>query len=604
MFPITVSKGVSISDPRLKGVAEEVFMTTQLAMDKAVAHHFDTEEYPLRPSRDSVSFEELFLAQFKQLQPFQQEAARSRVTRRIDAAVDLRRQYFGPLVQVDLRAATSVEDQVQRLLPQPEVRLRGADLLQDRLRRMRRAAGWGVRSGSASAVLAPFVVVEDGFWSHFDWEALKAPFEAIGKKYQQLGGASGFLGSPTGEEHWTPDGVGRYRHFQGGSIYWHPETGAHEVHGAILGLWSSLGWETGVLGFPLIDEQKTPDGVGRFSHFQRGSIYWTPETGAHEVHGAIREKWKSLGWEKSFLGYPLTGQLATPNGLGQYVHFQRGSIYWSPQTGAHEVHGAIRELWKSMGWEQSYLGFPLTDELSLPDGEGRCSSFQGGAICWEPEVGAYLADKKLSGKLGFRLLKLHCIDETNGAFGTEFGSDEISIGGSVIDTYGNVKKVDKVNLGKYNDGTWSDWPPFVFHELSVNQTDGIWPKTVLVTLVLVEVDSGGYTNFLNKLVAKLQPFVKDKLKKALVGVGGIEGGPLGVALGVIAGEIAAYVVDKVFAEIKSWWNDDLFKPLTVSVQIPGPAALFPGGAYETPDTYFWVKGHGGHYEYWGDFIVA
>ena len=32
------------------------------------------------------------------------------------------------------------------------------------------------------------------------------------------------------------------------SIYWHPDTGAHEVFGAIRGKWAELGWETGTLG--------------------------------------------------------------------------------------------------------------------------------------------------------------------------------------------------------------------------------------------------------------------------------------------------------------------------------------------------------------------
>jgi uncharacterized protein with LGFP repeats len=46
---------------------------------------------------------------------------------------------------------------------------------------------------------------------------------------------------------------------------------------------------------PLTDESPTPDGIGRFNHFQGGSIYWTPGIGAHEVHGAIRDKWASMG---------------------------------------------------------------------------------------------------------------------------------------------------------------------------------------------------------------------------------------------------------------------------------------------------------------------
>ena len=164
---------------------------------------------------------------------------------------------------------------------------------------------------------------------------------AIDDKYTALGGPRGWLGSPAGPESTAPDGVGRFRHYTGGSIYWSPPTGAHEVHGAIRGLWSELGWERSFLGYPVTDESTTPDGVGRYSHFQGGSIYWTPTTGAHEVHGAIRGLWSQLGWERSFLGYPLTNETATPDGSGRYNHFQGGSIYWT--RGHRRSRGARRD---------------------------------------------------------------------------------------------------------------------------------------------------------------------------------------------------------------------------------------------------------------------
>ena len=210
----------------------------------------------------------------------------------------------------------------------------------------------------------------------------------IDVKYATLGGPGGWLGQPTTPELSAPDGVGRYRHFQGGSIYWTPSTGAHEVHGAIRVKWASLGWERSFLGYPLTDESTTPDGIGRYNHFQGGSIYWTPSTGACEVHGAIRGKWASLGWERSFLGYPLTDESTTPDGIGRYNHFQGGSIYWTPSTGAHEVHGAIRGKWASLGWERSFLGYPTSDELTTEDGIGRYSEFQHGSIYWSPATGA------------------------------------------------------------------------------------------------------------------------------------------------------------------------------------------------------------------------
>src|SRR5664280_1584183 len=91
------------------------------------------------------------------------------------------------------------------------------------------------------------------------------------------------MGQPTGPELGTPDGVGRYRGYQGGAIYWSPASGAHEVHGKIYDAWAAYGWEAGLLGYPVTDELSTPDRLGRFTHFTNGSTYWTVASGAHEV---------------------------------------------------------------------------------------------------------------------------------------------------------------------------------------------------------------------------------------------------------------------------------------------------------------------------------
>jgi uncharacterized protein with LGFP repeats len=162
---------------------------------------------------------------------------------------------------------------------------------------------------------------------------------AIERKYDELGGPHGFLGYPVdegagSEEMDTFDGRGRVRDYQGGSIYWTPQTGAHELHGAIRVKWAQLPGDPGFLGYPITDELGTPDGHGRYNHFEGGSIYWTPETGAHEVHGAIRDKWASMGWERSRLRYPTSDEKIAPDGHERYSLFQGGSIHWTPESGA------------------------------------------------------------------------------------------------------------------------------------------------------------------------------------------------------------------------------------------------------------------------------
>jgi hypothetical protein len=106
---------------------------------------------------------------------------------------------------------------------------------------------------------------------------------------------------------------------------------------------------------------------------------------AFVVQEAIRAKWLSLGANTGFLGLPLTDELTTPDGRGRYNHFVGGSIYWTPEWGAFEVHGLIRQAWADLRWEQGFLGFPVSDEEALPGSNGgRYSLFEHGIVTWEP----------------------------------------------------------------------------------------------------------------------------------------------------------------------------------------------------------------------------
>lgn len=216
--------------------------------------------------------------------------------------------------------------------------------------------------------------------------ALYAVYGAIWKKYADFGAHRGLLGFPRTDE--LPLQNGRYNDFQNGSIYWSQATGAHEVHGTIRDCWLRLGAAAGPLGYPRSDEIVAPDQVGRFSKFEHGAIYWTEMTGAHDVRGAILEAWGSVGWERGVLGYPRSGETAAPDGRGRFNIFEHGSIYWTPTTGAHEVRGAIRDTWATYQWERGRLGYPRTNETSTPDGVGRFNHFEGGSIYWTAGTGA------------------------------------------------------------------------------------------------------------------------------------------------------------------------------------------------------------------------
>ena len=165
------------------------------------------------------------------------------------------------------------------------------------------------------------------------------------------------------------------------------------MRGAILSKYRQLGAEAGFLGFPLSDELVTADGAGRYTNFQGGSVYWHSSIGAFEVHGAIRDKWRASGAEN--LGYPTTDDTRTPDGSGRFNHFRdvrndvEVSVYHSDSTGAHVVHGVIRRRWAELGWERSYLGYPTGDLEGWTESEtgntGLMTRFQRGSILWPAE---------------------------------------------------------------------------------------------------------------------------------------------------------------------------------------------------------------------------
>jgi Uma2 family endonuclease len=180
---------------------------------------------------------------------------------------------------------------------------------------------------------------------------------------------------------------GALQRFQGGNIYWSPATGAQEVHGAVLDKYISLGRD--ILGYPKTDTMTTWKGDGLFNAFEGGWIEWSPSSGAHEVHGAILTEFIKMGWESGVLGYPTSDETTTGKGDGRFNNFQGGLIEWSPASGAHEIHGPILDKFAKLGWEQSVLGYPTTDTWTTGKGDGLFNYFQGGLIEWSQASGAY-----------------------------------------------------------------------------------------------------------------------------------------------------------------------------------------------------------------------
>jgi uncharacterized protein with LGFP repeats len=97
------------------------------------------------------------------------------------------------------------------------------------------------------------------------------------------------------------------------------------------------------------------------------------------VQGVILQKYNASGGASSPLGLPTASEAAAPNG-GQFSTFNGGAIYWTPQTGAHIVWGGIRDAWERDGGAGGRLGYPTSDEETIPG--GWQSQFQHGTITY------------------------------------------------------------------------------------------------------------------------------------------------------------------------------------------------------------------------------
>jgi uncharacterized protein with LGFP repeats len=174
--------------------------------------------------------------------------------------------------------------------------------------------------------------------------------------------------------------------FTGGVVYSASGTGADAVSGGGLGAWQALGREAGPLGYPTAEMACGLAEGGCGQTFAAGAVYWSPATGAHAVSGGTMGVWQSLGAQNGVLGYPTGGMFCgiTAGGCGQF--FTGGVVYWSSSTGAHAVLGAIRDTWRSRGWEGGPLGYPTAERVAVSVGWQQ--QFQGGTITWNTSTGA------------------------------------------------------------------------------------------------------------------------------------------------------------------------------------------------------------------------
>jgi uncharacterized protein with LGFP repeats len=110
-----------------------------------------------------------------------------------------------------------------------------------------------------------------------------------------------------------------------------------------------------------------------------------PEDLAESLRGgAIFARWESMGAMNGPLGAPTSPE-ASGAGSTRYVTFERGAIYWSPDSGAEPVAGEIYKAWGSLGFERGALGLPTSAEIQEP--QWVVQNFQHGTLNFDREKG-------------------------------------------------------------------------------------------------------------------------------------------------------------------------------------------------------------------------
>ncbi len=296
-------------------------------------------------------------------------------------------------------------------------------------------------SGDARLKHHPFIgyLADFKFWDCVPYQYSDAiddmvnkGFAEIDSKHLDCGGDDGFLGKKISEEFVRlaapssifdrsnqsnkgilPNSIikGRVGKFEHGNIYWSKKTGAHVVYGDILDVYSQYAGHdyfrdpTYLLGFPITSRINARKRGVKVTKFEKGAIYWSEATGAVAILGEIYVKYVKLDAEKGLLGLPISEEIKMTHQdylhQGKKVIFEGGTIYWSFETGAFEVHGNIRQKYESLLSAGEKIGYPTSDVLSVINQNGnvtrgKLSNFEYGNIYYTPSRGAFFVHGEIN----------------------------------------------------------------------------------------------------------------------------------------------------------------------------------------------------------------
>lgn len=231
--------------------------------------------------------------------------------------------------------------------------------------------------------------------------------DAINQAWEAAGGSGSVVGSKDGDVFQVGEGFGQK--FSDGKIFFTPATGAHLLYGAVLDKYESLGGPADSdLGFPNIDE--VPGLVGKgsrvstFSASDKPAIFWTPDTGAWAVRGALNAAWDKLGGSSGALGVPVEDERYDGDVVSQ--KFSGGQLSWNASTNtftsdppglADTLAGLdvprdpttmINLAWRASGGLGGPLGARQGEQTKIGD-DSAAQGYASGKIFYSPPTGAH-----------------------------------------------------------------------------------------------------------------------------------------------------------------------------------------------------------------------
>ncbi|AGG66209.1 hypothetical protein H924_03815 [Corynebacterium callunae DSM 20147] len=172
----------------------------------------------------------------------------------------------------------------------------------------------------------------------------------------------------------------------GGSIYWHPNVGAHALTLYGMRQWGTLGWEAGPLGYPVSGPVDINIPLTQMQRFEGGDTYYNALTGG-SVWGDIKKRYDEMGGSTHSIGIPITNEQSAGSEY-LYNNFSNGTISWRSDRETRFMYKATQAVWEANGRENGVLGFPLSDEFADIPGVKHRVKFNDGEIFWGGILGA------------------------------------------------------------------------------------------------------------------------------------------------------------------------------------------------------------------------